>query len=207
MSIPMGRPQQAVTTQAGARAAGDNAETQADAQLSQATEKLLEQSAMLASAPLESPYSAALAVQVEAKHEQVERIEDRLENLIESQASCLQRTQMQPPGLLAFPGTRTQWQQQVQQQQKTMQRLLCRLELVREVRDSMGVHAPRIEELAARKLRLQHPELASEWDALQQAQRLHQLQQRQKTEQQGLERSHVLQVGRGTRLGLSQYGP
>ena len=123
---------------------------------------------MLASAPLESPYSAALAVQVEAKHEQVERIEDRLENLIESQASRLQCTQLGQPGMLALPGKRTQWQQQMQQQQKTMQRLLGRLELVREVRDSMGVHAPRIEELATRKLRAQQPELASEWDALQQ---------------------------------------
>ncbi|MCL6484364.1 MAG: hypothetical protein I4O49_09330 [Janthinobacterium lividum] len=127
--------------------------------------------------------------------------------MVESQTSRLQRTQMQQPGLLAFPGTRTQWQQQVQQQQKTMQRLLGRLELVREVRDSMGVHAPRIEELAARKLRLQHPELASDWDALQQAQRLHQLLRCQRTESQGFERGQVIQSGRGTRLNLSQHDP
>ena len=112
---------------------------------------------------------------------------------------------MQQPGLLAFPATRAQWQQQVQQQQKTMQRLLGRLELVREVRDSMGVHAPRIEELAARKLRTRYPGLASEWDAQQQAQRLEKLLQQQT--QQGPERSHVLQTGRGSRLGLSQHGP
>ena len=66
----------------------------------------------------------------------------------------------------------------------------------------MGVHAPRIEELAARKLRTQHPALASEWDAQQQGQRLEKLLQ-----QQGPERSHVLQAGRGARLGLSQHGP
>ncbi|MGK5078777.1 IncP plasmid survival protein KfrC family protein [Janthinobacterium sp. HLX7-2] len=207
MSRSMDRPQQAVATPASARAAGGTAEMQADAQLYQAAEEQLEQAAMIASAPLESPYSMGLAAQVEAKHEQVERIEDRLESLIESQTSRLQRTQMQQPGLLAFPGTRTQWQQQVQQQQKSLQRLLGRLELVREVRDSMGVHAPRIEELAARKLRLQHPELASEWDALQQAQRLHQLLQRQRTEQQGFERGQVIQSGRSMRLGLSQHDP
>ena len=88
-----------------------------------------------------------------------------------------------------------------------MQRLLGRLELVREVRDSMGVHGARIEELATRKLRAQQPELAGDWDALQQAQRLHQLLLRQNAEQQGLERSHLLQSARGTRLGLSQHGP
>ena len=70
----------------------------------------------------------------------------------------------------------------------------------------MGVHAPRIEELAERKLRTRHPGLASEWDAQQQAQRLEKLLQRQQT-QQGPERSHVLQAGRGSRLGLSQHGP
>jgi hypothetical protein len=64
------------------------------------------------------------------------------------------------------------------------------------------VHAPRIEERAARKLRTRHPGLASEWDAQQQAQRLEKLLQ-----QQGHERSHVLQTGRGSRLGLSQHGP
>lgn len=71
----------------------------------------------------------------------------------------------------------------------------------------MGVHAPRIEELASRKLRAQQPELASEWDALQQAQRLQQLLLRQKAEQQGHERSQQLQLARGTKLGLSQHGP
>ena len=203
MKLSMERPQQGKTVGSGARG---GAEMQADAQLYQAAEEQLEQAAMLDAAPPDMQYGAALAAQLEAKHEQVERIEDRLENLIESQASRLQRTQMQQPGLLAFPATRAQWQQQVQQQQKTMQRLLGRLELVREVRDSMGVHAPRIEELAARKLRTRHPGLASEWDALQQAQRLEKLLQREQT-QQLPDRSHVLQAGRGSRLGLSQHGP
>lgn len=205
MTIPVERQQQSGSAQAGAR--GGNAEMQADGQLYQAAGEQLEQAAMLESAPLASQYGAALAAQVEAKHEQVERIEDKLESLIDSQASRLQRTQLGQPGMLSLPGRRTQWQQQMQQQQKAMQRLLGRLELVREVRDSMGVHAPRIEELAARKLRAQQPELASEWDALQQAQRLHQLLLRQKAEQQGHERSQQLQFARGTRLGLSQHGP
>lgn len=65
----------------------------------------------------------------------------------------------------------------------------------------------RIEELATRTLRTRHPGLASEWDAQQQAQRLHELQLGQNAEQQGLRRSYLLQSAHGTRLGLSQHGP
>ena len=47
----------------------------------------------------------------------------------------------------------------------------------------------RIEELATRTLRNRHPGLASEWDAQQQAQRLHELLLGQNAQQQGLRRS------------------
>ena len=168
MKLSMERPQQGRTASAGARGA---AEMQADAQLYLAADEQLEQAAMLDAAPPDMQYGAALAAQLEAKHEQVERIEDRLENLIESQASRLQLTQMQQPGLLAFPATRAQWQQQVQQQRKTMQRLQGRLETVREIKDGMGAHGPRIEEMATRRLRHLEPGLASDWDEQQEEQR------------------------------------
>ena len=113
MKLSMERPQQGRTSSAGARG---GAEMQADGQLYQAAGEQLEQAAMLEAVPLESRYGAALVTQLEAKHEQVERIEDRLENLIESQASRLQRTQLGQPGMLALPGKRIQWQQQMQQQ-------------------------------------------------------------------------------------------
>jgi len=50
------------------------------------------------------------------------------------------------------------------QQQAIIQRLQARLEGVREIKEGMGTHAPRIKELATRKLRAQQPELAAEWD-------------------------------------------
>jgi len=130
---------------------GLEAEQQADALLERAQEAQAEQTAMLDATPLESQYSAAFAAQVEAKRDQAERIEDRLENLIEQQASRLQRAQANQLGLLSLPGTRAKWQAQLQQQQSVMLRLHTRLENVREIKDGMGVHAPRIEELAARR--------------------------------------------------------
>ena len=143
---------------------GRDAETQTDTLLELAQEMQAEQTALLEATPLESQYSASFAALVEEKRDQAERIEDKLENLIDLQVSRLQQTQTRQPGLFALPGVRAKWQQQVQQQQNTMQRLHGRLETVREIKEGMGVHNPRIDELAIRKLRAQEPELASEWD-------------------------------------------
>jgi hypothetical protein len=145
-----------------------------DSLVDRAEEAQAEQAALLEATPLESQYCAALAAQVQAKHDQVDRIEDRLENLVEQQGARLQQAQAQQPGLFALPGARARWQRQLQQQQCQLQRLHGRLEHVREIRDGMAIQTPRIEDLAHRKLRAQEPELAAEWDTLQEAQRRHQ---------------------------------
>lgn len=142
-----------------------------------------EQAALLEAIPLESQYLATLAVYVEAKQEQVERLEDRLENLIEQQLARLQQSQSRRPGLFAMPGTRAAWQQQQARQQARIQCLQNRLENVREIKEGMDLHGPRIEVLAARKLRAREPELAGEWDKVRLAQRHHQALQRKKQAQ------------------------
>ena len=183
--------------------AGIDAETQTNTLLELAQEMQTEQTALLEATSLESQYSASFAALVEEKHDQAERIEDKLENLIDLQVSRLQQTQAKQPGLFSFPGARARWQQQVQQQQNTMQRLHGRLETVREIKEGMGIHNPRIDELAIRKLRAQEPELASEWDDMQEAQRLHQAMQRKQEQEkrQALEREQLSRGG--LRLGLS----
>lgn len=186
---------------------GLDAVAQADALLERAQEAQAEQTALLEASPLESQYSAAFAAQVEAKHDQAERIEDRLENLIEQQASRLQQTQAGQPGLFSRPGARAKWQSQVQQQQSAMQRLHGRLETVREIKDGMGSHGPRIEELAHRKVRSQEPELAKDWEEMREAERLHQalLRKQEQEKKQALERERRGEnLGRGLRHGLTQ---
>ena len=186
---------------------GLDAAAQADALLERAQEAQAEQAALLEASPLESQYSAAFAAQVEAKHDQAERIEDRLENLIEQQASRLQQTQASQPGLFSRPGARAKWQSQVQQQQSAMQRLHGRLEAVREIKDGMGAHGPRIEELAHRKVRAQEPALAKDWEEMREAERLHQalLRKQEQEKKQALERERRGEnLGRGLRLGLTQ---
>jgi DNA repair exonuclease SbcCD ATPase subunit len=180
-----------------------DAETQTNTLLELVQEAKAEQTALFEATQLESQYNAGFAALVEEKHDQVERIEDKLENLIDLQASRLQQTQAKQPGILALPGARAKWQQQLQQQQNTLRRLHGRLESVREIKDGMGVHGPRIEELAIRKLRTQEPELAREWDDMQEAQRLHQaLQRKQEKEKKTWEREQLSRGG--LRLGFSQ---
>jgi len=150
----------------------DAVAAQADRLLEQAQAARAEQTAMLEASPLESQYSAAFAALVEAKHDQAERIEDRLESLISRQTWRLQQPQTGRPGLFSRLGAQVR-QNQVTQQ-GILQRLQDRLEAVREIKEGMGVYSPRIEELATRKLRAKEPGLAREWEDLREAQRLHQ---------------------------------
>jgi hypothetical protein len=183
---------------------------QADALVEQAEEVQGEQQVALETAPLASEYSVALAAQIEAKQDQAARIEDRLEGLIERQESQLMRIESKQPGLLALPGQRVSWQGQVQQQQALLQRLHTRLENVREIKDGMGLHAPRIEEMATLKLRAQQPELAEEWDEMREAARRHQAHMRKKEQErrQQLARERTDEdgqdIGRSRSLNLSQ---
>ena len=179
---------------------------EADSLLQRAKDMQDEQVGAIEASSLESRYSAALSVQIEAKLDQAESIEDRLEHLIEQQASRLQQTQVRQPGLISLPGSRAKWSDSIQQQQASMLRLQGRLEMVREIKDGMGLHGPRIEELAARKLRDKEPELADAWDELREAQRLHQLHQRRiaQDKKQALEKDQRLTQGGGQSLCLAQ---
>lgn len=64
----------------------------------------------------------------------------------------------------------------------------------------MGLHSPKIEELATRKMRAENPELASDWDAMQEAGRRHQLQLRK---QEGKQFQALKRTGRSQILGFS----
>lgn len=161
-----------------------------------------EQQAALEAAPLDQTYQEALALYVQAKHDQVERIEDRLENLIDRQQARLQQTQANQPGLLSRPGAKRAWQNQQMQQQARLQSLHVRLEAVREIKEGMGLHSPKVEELATRKMRAEKPELAADWDAMREAARRHQALQRRE-EQERKQAQALERPGRSQSLGLT----
>ena len=162
-----------------------------------------EQQAALEAAPLDQTYQEALALYVQAKHDQVERIEDRLENLIDRQQARLQQTQANQPGLLSRPGAKRAWQNQQMLQQARLQSLHVRLEAVREIKEGMGLHSPKVEELATRKMRAENPELASDWDAMREAARRHQALQRRE-EQERKQAQALERPGRSQSLGLTR---
>lgn len=178
--------------------------TQADSLLERARENQADQDALAESAPysVASHYNTALAVQLEAKQDQVGRIEDRLEALISAQTLRLHQTEDNKPGRLSLPSTKVNWQQQVLRQQASLLRLHERLEEVREIRDGMGVHGPKLEELATRKLRAKEPELVADWYDMQVAQRAHQTLQRKKNQERRQQRDQGQESG-GHSLSLN----
>lgn len=170
-----------------------------------ALELAREQQSLLEATSVEQTYQETLTTYVQAKHDQVERIEDKIENLIEQQQAKLQQTRATQPGLLSRASTKTAWQSQQMQQQARLQGLQGRLEAVRELKEGMGVHAPRIEELATRKMRAKEPGLAGDFDEMQEAQRRHQaLMRKQEQERKQKLQPDQQQQSRGQRLGLSQ---
>ncbi|XIY54503.1 IncP plasmid survival protein KfrC family protein (plasmid) [Escherichia coli] len=100
---------------------------------------------------IEQEYKDAVEAAVADKETQAENLENRLESLIDKQEAVLQQMMSRQPGFLALPGKKAKWQSQVQQQQSLLSRLQNRLETVKEIHDGMGLHGPRLHELATVK--------------------------------------------------------
>ena len=139
-----------------------------------------EQQSLLDEGQIKDTYQNTLNTYVLAKHEQVEFIESRLKNIINQQQVKFQQLQRNTPGFLSLPKTRSIWQSQKAQQQARLHTLQNRLSAVVEIKDGMGLHSPRIEELATRKMRTQNPELTSKMDAMNMAARQHDIALRMK---------------------------
>jgi len=162
-----------------------------------------EQQSLLDSGQIKDTYQNTLDTYVLAKHEQVEIIESRLKNIISQQQVKFQQLQRNTPGFLSLPKARRIWQSQKAQQQARLHTLQNRLSAVVEVKEGMGFHSPRIEELATRKMRTQNPELTSKMDTLNMAARQHDIALRMKQKKaQNLRHSQ----GKGRSLKKSKSG-
>lgn len=122
---------------------------------------------------IEQDYKDAVEAAVLEKEAQAENLENRLEALIDKQETVLQQLMNRQPGILSLPGQKAKWKSQVQQQQALVSRMHNRLDTVKEIHDGMGLHSPRIHELATAKVRHDKPELAEGWDDMREAQRTH----------------------------------
>ena len=183
----------------------NNAENQdmavADDLLNAAQDAVREQQALMETANSEQvSYQEMLEIYLQTKHDQVESVEVKLGSLIVQQQALLQQSEAKKPGLLSMPNTKHQWAVRQSRQQSRLYVLHNRLDIVRELKEGMGVHSPKLEELAERKLRKYDPTLAQKWDASLEAHRKHQALLRK----QDQEKKRVDSVGVGLSLRLSK---
>ena len=136
-----------------------------------------------------SSFKDALLEKVEEKHDQIGRLEGRLENLVERQLASLVDLEQSRPGRFSRSRVRLAWEQRHEIEASRLVRSQSRLEKVREIRDGLAPAGPTIEDLAFRKLRHASPELVDGWIKSEEARRRHvehfRLVERQRARQQG----------------------
>src|SRR6516162_8640585 len=130
------------------------------------------QAELLRAEQLSLQRNAELAFHAQAKAQQIDSLQASLQSAIHSQAAKLAAIEQERPGWPASKQARTGWQNQVTQAKARLAQLERRSERVGEIAQAAGLYADSLlDELAARKLRFHHPELARQWDAIQQQQR------------------------------------
>ena len=123
---------------------------------------------------LQQDYRETLSSYIQAKYEQADRIEDRLKHIIDLRQTHLQQRQLSQPGFLSLPATRKAWQAEQARQQAGLNTLRARLKTVQNITSRI-----RIETFATSKMRKENPQLASDWDAMRQAERQEQTRAKQ----------------------------
>ena len=89
-----------------------------------------------------------------------------------SEKPHLQAIRQSPPGWTAGKKAHVQWEQQVARRTTRIAQVAQRLHRVGEVKRPPASNAEtKIAELAERKLRVDHPELAQQWDKIQRRER------------------------------------
>ena len=142
---------------------------------------------------LRAPYA-------QQKHDQAMRIEKKLESRISQAQRALKQGDEHRPGVFSLPSTRRAWEATQANRKERIHQLKKRQNTVREIRTGMSASAPRIEELAARKMRARNPKMAANWDAMRKASRVKRIkaQQQARTER----REQRLQQGRTRRMKM-----
>jgi hypothetical protein len=130
------------------------------------------QAELLRAEQLSLQHNSQLAFYAQAKAQQIHNLQASLQIAIHSQAAKLAAIEQERPAWPATKQARAAWNNQVAQAKARLAQLERRSERVGEIPQDAGLYADSmLDELAARKLRFHHPELARQWDALQQQQR------------------------------------
>ena len=133
-------------------------------------------------------YQAALQTYLQANAQRIERIETRLEALVENQQAALSELKTQEPGFLASRRAKAEWSATLETVQDRLQSLNHRLTRVEEIKEQSA-------ELAEEKMREREPEVARAWDQARQVERNTQEKQRQARSAER-ERGRTWELGR-----------
>ena len=130
------------------------------------------QAELIRAEQLSLQHNSQVAFYAQAKAQQIDNLQASLQTAINGQATRLAAIEQKQPAWLAGKQARTAWQNQIAQAKARLAQLERRSERVGEIAHDAGLYADSLlDELAARKLRFHHPDLARQWDALQQQQR------------------------------------
>lgn len=113
---------------------------------------------------VETRYASALAGQVEFKRVQANQIEQRLMKQAQQHTERLSKLKQKPPRIFSLPSTKRRWSSEMRKETNRLRQVEARLASVRDIRDGMGPLIPRLQEIAAAKLRAVQPELVRSRD-------------------------------------------
>jgi hypothetical protein len=139
-----------------------------------------------------------LASYAQAKAQQIDSLQAALQTAIQNQSAKITSIQQNSPAWFVSKRTRLTWQNELTKAQARLSQLEQRSERVGQIAQASSLYADSLlNEFAARKFRFHHPDLARQWDLLQQQQR--------KAALQSLRHNHTidLDLGRTRSLNLS----
>ncbi len=141
----------------------------------QAHKAEIEQQNVIDTARLTETYEQTKDIYIQAKYDQVTRIEYRLEHMIKGQESKVQQSLLSKPSIFSMPATKKSWDTLKNSHKSRLEQLKLRLHHVRDVKEEMTLHGPKLEQMAIRKMRAENEEIASSWDAQQKSVKLQSL--------------------------------
>lgn len=141
----------------------------------QAHKAEIEQQNVIDTARLTETYEQTKDIYIQAKYDQVARLEYRLEHMIKGQESKVQQSLLSKPSIFSMPATKKSWDTLQNSHKSRLEQLKLRLHHVRDVKEEMTLHGPKLEQMAIRKMRAENEEIASSWDAQQKSVKLQSL--------------------------------